>query len=173
MMITIQNLINMGCSTKNANIFCDHLNNAMTSGNIDTPLRQAHFLAQVLHESGMLRYVKELADGKAYEGRRDLGNVNPGDGVTFRGRGLIQLTGRTNYSALSKAFGMDFVGNPVLLESPEWACKSAVWFWNLRVLNIPADADDVMRITRRINGGLNHIAERKALLVKAKKELGI
>lgn len=172
-MITIQNLINLGCSVKNSNLFCDHLNNAMNTGVIDTPLRQVHFLAQVLHESGRLLYVKELASGQAYEGRQDLGNVNPGDGVRFKGRGLIQLTGRANYVSLSKAFNQDFINNPSLLESPEWACRSAVWFWNLKLLSVPADADDIMRITRRVNGGTNGLADRQSLLAKAKAEFGI
>ena len=81
----------------NIDKFLPHLNDTMATFEIDTPMRQAHFLAQIAHESGSLRYVREIASGEAYEGRQDLGNVMPGDGPRFKGRGLIQLTGRTNY----------------------------------------------------------------------------
>ncbi len=141
----------------------------MTAGAIDTPLRRAHFLAQVGHESGQLRYTEEIASGAAYEGRKDLGNTQPGDGVRFKGRGLIQLTGRANYAAFAQACGQDVVAAPELVaEKPELAVDAAVWFWGKRELNALADKDDVVGITKRVNGGTNGLADREALLARAK-----
>lgn len=138
---------------------------------VNTPLRTAHFLAQVGHESGYLRYTKELADGSAYEGRADLGNVQPGDGPRFKGRGLIQLTGRINYRAYGKACGLDFEGadDPRLVSTDRnLAVDVAGWFWTDRKLNDWADQDDLREITRRINGGFNGLADRAAFLARAK-----
>lgn len=138
---------------------------------IDTPLRMAHFLAQVGHESGDLRYQEELADGRAYEGRADLGNSEPGDGPRFKGRGLIQLTGRANYQRFGAAMDRDLLSgdNPSLVATnPQLAVDVAGWFWNSRGLSALADADDIEGITRRINGGLNGLAERQAHLDRAK-----
>jgi len=146
-----------------ADVFIDPLNAAMAEFEIDTPLRQAAFLAQIGHESGSLRYVKELATGKAYEGRRDLGNMHEGDGPRFKGRGLIQITGRANYRAVSMALDLDCEMRPELLESRENACRSAAWWWQAHGLNALADAGAFEKITRRINGGLNGQAERAAL----------
>ena len=141
-------------------LFLLPLNDAMRDFEINTRLRVAGFLSQIAHESGSLVYVKELADGKAYEGRLELGNDKPGDGVKFKGRGLIQLTGKANYTALSKEFSMDFISKPELLELPEWAAKSAGWFWKTHGLNEIADTGDIKKITKRINGGLTHIEQR-------------
>lgn len=95
----------------------------------------AAFIAQVGHESGQLTYSEEIASGKAYEGRKDLGNIQKGDGVKFKGRGLIQITGRFNYEKLSKDLNEDFIKNPELLSTPKYAVASACWFWNLKKLN--------------------------------------
>ena len=144
---------------------------AMARNGIDAPLRVAHFLAQLGHESGDLRYCEEIADGDAYEGRADLGNTKKGDGRRFKGRGLIQLTGRANYRAYGEARGRDFLegDNPTLLASdPELAVDVAGWFWATRGLNEPADRDDLRLITRRINGGYNGLADRAAHLAQAK-----
>jgi putative chitinase len=100
-----------------------------------TPEREAAFLAQIGHESGQLRYVEELASGAAYEWRKDLGNTQPGDGKRFKGRGLIQITGRKNYQQISDAWGVDFIANPALLATPEYAVKSACWWYKNNVLN--------------------------------------
>jgi putative chitinase len=141
----------------------------MTTGGMNTPLRQAHFLAQVGHESEQLRYTEELASGAAYEGRKDLGNTQPGDGVRFKGRGLIQLTGRANYAAFAQACGQDVVASPELVaETPALAVDAAVWFWGEHGLNALADKDDVVGITKRVNGGTNGLADREALLARAK-----
>lgn len=155
-----------------ATIFLPHLNAAMEEYGIDTPARQAAFLAQLAHESGSLRYVKELASGGAYEGRADLGNFEPGDGIRFKGRGLIQITGRRNYSDCATALGVDCVERPELLESPEYACKSAGWFWQSRGLNELADQGDFVRITKRINGGTNGLMDRQEQWDRAKRVLG-
>lgn len=160
--------IDSAASLQNCSKYADILNAEMLDGGINTPLRICHFLAQVLHESGHLQFVKELASGKAYEGRKDLGNTQKGDGIKFKGRGLIQVTGRTNYSACGLALNLNLINHPELLEQPMNAVKSAIWFWNSKNLNKYADADDLFTITRRINGGLNGFAERKLFLTNAK-----
>jgi len=136
---------------------------------INTPKRENQFIAQLAHESGEFRYLEELASGKAYEGRKDLGNTQPGDGVRFKGRGLIQITGRANYQSLSKDLGFDFITHPTELELPFYAAMSACWFWNSRGLNAIADIGDFIRITKRINGGTNGIVQRQMYLDRANK----
>lgn len=148
-------------------LYVDPLNAAMLEFEINTPDREAMFLAQVAHESGGFHYVKELASGEAYEGRSDLGNTEPGDGARFKGRGLIQITGRANYVLCGAGLGLELVDNPQLLESPVNATRSAAWFWSDRDLNDLADRGDFLRITKRINGGTNGYAERQAYLTRA------
>jgi len=143
----------------------------MTARGIDTAVRRAHFLAQVGHESGELRYTEEIASGDAYEGRRDLGNTEAGDGRRFKGRGLIQLTGRANYRAFGEAIGVDLISgdNPQRVATdPGLAVEVACWFWQARGLNALADADDGHAVTRRINGGLNGLADRLRQLDRAR-----
>ncbi|MDO8033884.1 glycoside hydrolase family 19 protein [Janthinobacterium sp. SUN128] len=161
----------MPLAGRRATLFLAPLNAAMVEFSIDTPQRQASFLAQVGHESGQLRYVRELASGAAYEGRADLGNVIAGDGVRFKGRGLLQVTGRANYAACGVALNLDLLAAPQLLEQTTAACRSAGWFWQSRGLNRLADAGDQERVTRRINGGVNGLAERLALYAAARKVL--
>ena len=151
--------------------FLEPLNAAMREFHINTPVRQAAFLAQIAHESGELRYVKELASGAAYEGRVNLGNTQPGDGMKFKGRGLIQITGRANYMACGEGLGLDLIKQPELLEKPQHACMSAAWFWATRGINTLADAGQFDKITRRINGGQNGAADRQALYARALKVL--
>jgi putative chitinase len=144
---------------------------AMAAAGMTSPLRRSHFLAQVGHESGELRYTKEIASGTAYEGRKDLGNTQPGDGVRFKGRGLIQLTGRANYVAFGKSMNADFTEGEQperIANEPALAVEAAVWFWQLHALNALADKDDVLTITRRVNGGTNGLDDRKRLLARAK-----
>lgn len=157
----------MGIPLARAEKWAPALSLAMEGGKINTRLRQANFLAQIGHESGSLVYVKELGGPSyfaKYEGRKDLGNVKPGDGVKFPGRGLIQVTGRANYGKASQAlFGDDrLLSAPEILEQPEWAAKSAVWYWSTRNLNALADADRFTDITKAINGGANGLDDRKA-----------
>ncbi|NVN98293.1 MAG: glycoside hydrolase [Geobacteraceae bacterium] len=143
----------------------------MPANGIDTPLRVAHFLAQVGHESGELRYCEEIASGDAYEGLKDLGNSQPGDGRRFKGRGLIQLTGRSNYAAYSTARGIDYTtdeGAKLVASDPETAVDVACWFWTTHNLNQLADKDDVTTITKRINGGLNGFDDRIGKLLRAR-----
>lgn len=147
--------------------WADALTAAMAGGQINTRLRIAAFLAQIGHESGSLVYSKELGGPSyfaKYDGRKDLGNVQVGDGGRFCGRGLIQVTGRANYAKCSQAlFGDDrLLKNPELLEQPEWAAKSAVWFWSTRNLNLLADGAQFTDLTKKINGGTNGIEDRKA-----------
>ena len=151
--------------------FADRLIAKMTGRSIDTPLRRAHFLAQVGHESGELRYTEEIADGRAYEGRRDLGNTQAGDGPRFKGRGLIQLTGRANYRAYGAAVGIDLLSGDNarrVATDPDLAVDVACWFWETRGLNVLADRDDVTAVTRKINGGLNGFPDRQRQLARAR-----
>lgn len=156
--------------------FLPYLNRYMNLYEINTPTRQAAFLAQIGHESGQLFYTEEIASGKAYEGRRDLGNVFKGDGQRFKGRGLIQITGRSNYSQISHAFGIDFLAHPELLKEPEYATQSACWWWYNRKLNILSDTPteiNFKKITRIINGGYNGYADRFKMWQRAKLILNI
>ena len=134
---------------------------------ISTTLRRAHFVAQVAHESDGFRTTVEYASGKAYEGRKDLGNTQPGDGARFKGRALIQITGRANYRDFSKVAGVDFLNRPDELAKFPHALTAAAWFWSSRKLNGLADLDDIKAITKRINGGLNGFADRKQWYSKA------
>ena len=152
--------------------FVAPLNGAMHEFHINSPIRQAAFIAQIAHESGELRYVEEIASGSAYEGRKDLGNTQPGDGMKYKGRGLIQITGRNNYLECGKALGVDLVTQPELLETNDLACRSAAWFWASHGLNDLADKGDFERITKRINGGYNGLKERQAYYAKALLFLG-
>lgn len=153
--------------------FVAPLNGAMHEFHINSPIRQAAFIAQIAHESGELRYVEEIASGSAYEGRKDLGNTQPGDGMKYKGRGLIQITGRNNYAECGKALGVDLITNPELLETNDLACRSAAWFWASHGLNDLADKGDYIRICRRINGGTNGLKERQAYYARAKMALGV
>lgn len=181
---------------------------AMHKYDISTPLRQAHFLAQVGHESSGFVHVEESlnyrygallamfgnrisqadafkygrvdsgqnahpADQKMigsiiYANRNGNGDRNSGDGYRYRGRGLIQVTGKANYAALVKQLGVDIVKSPELLTQPQYAAESAAAWWSNHGLNAIADSDDVSRITRIINGGTNGLEDRKARLTKAK-----
>jgi len=140
---------------------------------INTDLRAAHFLAQTCHESDGFSTTVEYASGQAYEGRTDLGNTQPGDGVRYKGRGLIQLTGRANYTSYGTILGLNLVGDPDLAANPPTSLVIACEYWKQRGLNAPADQDDIETITRRINGGLNGLDDRRERLVRAKAALGL
>ena len=176
---TPSQLLALGARAGDVARVCGPLSDACVHYGITTPERVAAFLAQVFHESGRLRYLKELwgptPAQSRYEGRADLGNIRPGDGSRFRGRGLIQVTGRTNYQRMRDFLRRDvpnvpdFEASPELLELPQWAAYSAAAFWAAHNLNALADAGDFDGITKRINGGTNGQAERRALWAQAKK----
>jgi putative chitinase len=163
---------------KNVALFVEPLTGTMELYKINTPQRMSCFIAQIAHESGSLRYVKELASGSAYDTGKlavDLGNTpeDDGDGEKYKGRGLIQITGNFNYKMLSRDLGVDFINFPQLLEEPLYASTSAGWFWNRGNLNELADKMDFKAITRRINGGLNGYEDRLKYLELAKKVFSI
>lgn len=146
--------------TTNIRIYFNHLVRFMELTHITTPMRVAAFIATIAHESGRFRYSEEIADGSAYEGREDLGNVVPGDGPRYKGRGLIQLTGRHNYETLSIDYGEDFINFPEKISLPYYAVMSACWFWNKKDLNTLADEGNFKAITRKVNGALRGWKDR-------------
>lgn len=186
-------LTKLGATSANADKYHAALDAAMEEFSINTPKRQAMFLAQVMHESGKLAFVTENLNYKAasldavfpkyfknagrdateyerqpekianvvYANRMGNGDTESGDGYRFRGRGLIQLTGKDNYRACSEGLGQDLVDDPSYLETPEGACRSAAWFWDKNNLNESADAGDILTNTKRINGGTIGLDDRK------------
>lgn len=148
---------------------------AMREFGIDTQRRIAMFLAQIGHESGGMRYTVEIWGNTAaqigYEGRKGLGNNQTGDGFKYRGRGLIQITGRSNYTQVAAALGIDCINEPDLLAEPINAARSAAWWWKSRDLNRFADDDDCKGCTKVINGGYNGLDQRLALYEAAKAAL--
>lgn len=160
-----------GARREIAERYYKHIVTTMDLRSINTPLRRAHFLAQLGHESGSFKYTEEIASGSAYEGRIDLGNTTDGDGERFKGRGLIQLTGRANYKAYGESISQDLTaaGNwTKVATDPSLAVDVAGWFWEANDLNALADSDDVKKVTKRINGGYNGLPDRKAYLKRAK-----
>jgi putative chitinase len=128
----------------------------MLEAEINTVNRMAAFLGQLALESGELKYMEEIASGEAYEGRKDLGNVNPGDGKRYKGRGPIQLTGRNNYTIASADLGIDLVNNPKRAADPDVGFRVAAWYWTKHNLNELADLETQEaydKITKKINGG--------------------
>lgn len=156
-------------------VFVPALNAAMAQFEIVGTKRMSAFIAQIGHESGQFRYVRELGSDQ-YLSKYDTGSLAKrlgntpeadGDGQKYRGRGLIQITGRANYQACGEALGLDLINQPELLEQPLYACQSAGWYWATRDLNALADAGKFNEITQRINGGQNGAAERRALYERA------
>ena len=139
-----------------------------TYGILDTGLRLAHFMGQCSHESGGFRYMEEIASGAAYEGRADLGNTQSGDGRRYKGRGPIQLTGRANYRRVGRKIGIDLESHPEVVGHPSIGLLVGCVYWADRSLNAKADADDLLGLTRAINGGTNGLEDRKARTAKAK-----
>ena len=191
MTITKEQLISIIGNKPIIDVILPYLNNNLEIYKLNTSLRICHFLTQVLHESGCFVYNKEnlnySTDGllkifpkyfnadtaklyehnpekianKVYANRMGNGDENSGDGFKFCGRGYIQITGRSNYTSLTKDLNVDFVKNSSLLETPQYAISSAFWFWDKNSLNDWADKDDILTITRKINGGSNGIENRK------------
>jgi putative chitinase len=163
------------------NLYLNYINGYTDIFKINTPLRMAHFLAQIAHETNELRNVKEIGD-KEYFSKYDtgklkemLGNKNAGDGYKYRGRGLIQITGRANYQAYQDSIYCrgNIMENPELLEQPLGAVKSGMWWWWSHSLNKLADKDSFLAITKTINGGTNGLKTRAAYLARAKKIFGV
>ena len=174
------------------------INEALVKFQINTPLRISHFLAQLLHESGnLLRTTENLNYGapgllstfrkyftveqatqyarkperiaaRVYANRMENGDEATGDGWKYRGRGYIQLTGKSNYKALTESLNVDFVANPDLVATPQYAALSAGWYWNSRGINKLADADDILKVTKAINGGTIGLEDRKHHLAHVK-----
>src|SRR3954454_19107364 len=160
-------------SSGRAPVSADALGRACHEHHITTGRRAAMAVAQMGEESAGFRATAEFASGEAYEGRRDLGNTRPGDGRRFKGRGFIMLTGRANYAAAGKALRPHgdpdyFVKHPEEVAEPAWAAKVSCWWWEEHGLNAIADSGDVVAATRRINGGLNGLAVRKAFYRRAR-----
>lgn len=164
-------LVIMPTATHRIDDFVEPLNQTMETYAINTSLRQAGFLAQLAYESVELKYVKELASGAAYEGRADLGNTEVGDGIRFKGRGLIQVTGRSNYGACGEALSLPLLSHPEMLELPVYAAYSAGWFWFKSGLNELADNSSFKQITKIINGGYNGWTERVKYYERARAVL--
>lgn len=138
---------------------------------INTMLRIAHFMGQVTHECAGFRTTEEFASGAAYEGRQDLGNVHRGDGKRYKGRGLIQLTGRTNYRKIGSVLDLPLEENPELAAEPVTSLTIACEYWKSRKINNAADRDDLIRATKLVNGGTNGLEDRRKYLQKAKNAL--
>ena len=151
--------------------FADAMPVMVTKFDINTVNRQAHFIAQCAHESDGFGTTTEYASGAAYEGRKDLGNTHPGDGKRYRGRGLIQLTGRYNYAAASKALGQDFIDDPEIVAHFPPAAIVSGWYWHTHDLNRHADNKDVRAVTKIINGGYNGLDSRQAYLKSTYKAI--
>ncbi|MEO6914722.1 MAG: glycoside hydrolase family 19 protein [Chitinophagaceae bacterium] len=182
--MTLGQIKEAACSPSScAEKFMHAINDTCVQFDILTPIRQLCFLAQAGHESGGLYFTEELASGEAYEGRAEMGNTQKGDGIRFKGRGLIQITGRINYQAISTALNVDFIRDPTLLGAKnvnlctatqiKFAALSAGWFWNSRNLNAITDKINIsspieegdnlqnfMALTKKINGGINGLADR-------------
>ena len=149
------------------------LTDTLSAFEINSDLRAAHFLAQCCHESDGFVTTEEYASGAAYERRADLGNTQPGDGRRYKGRGLIQLTGRANYRKYGNLLGLNLEDDPEIAAEPVTSLKIACAFWQDHKLNALADADDIVTTTKRINGGLNGLDGRRAYLARAKVALGL
>jgi len=172
-----------GCPMDRAQVWAPRLEAAMAAYDINSPERAAAFIAQIGHETNGLLWITELGGESyfaKYNGRKDLGNMQPGDGPRFRGRGCIQVTGRANYGAATKAlrakFGPDvpdFVAEPLKMADPEWAALSAGDYWFRKGLSILADKGEFARITAVINGGQNGAADRVERHERARKALGL
>ena len=172
----------MKCSEQKAALWSPHISGAMELFGINTPLRIAAFLAQIGHESGRLNYVREIWNPKQcpwqlrYEGRADLGNTQPGDGMKFLGRGLIQITGRANNLACGAYLDLPLETKPELLEEYVNAASSAAWFWSTHSCNKFADIGDIDGVSDVINigrktariGDSNGYADRLAIYERAK-----
>lgn len=144
------------------------INERASTYGISTKFRMCAFVATIIHESGCFRYTQEIASGEAYEGRKDLGNINEGDGVKYKGRGFIQITGRANYEKVQEALKVPCVEHPELLASYPLCLVASMWWWFAHGCNQLADKDNIELVTRRVNGGYRGLTERKKYYELAK-----
>lgn len=152
------------------------LNKYAEEFNIDNAQRWAHYLAQIAHESMEFRYTEEIASGAKYDTGAlavKLGNTpqKDGDGQKYKGRGLMQLTGKYNYTEYKKFCGFDVLKHPELLAKPVGAIRSSMWIWRKKNLNYYADIDALLTITKLINGGTNGYSERKKYYNRARRAI--
>ena len=147
----------------------DRLSPVLAEYDIDTPLRIAHFMAQITHECAGFRTTQEFASGEAYEGRADLGNTQPGDGPRYKGRGLLQLTGRHNYRRYGELMNLPLEDQPELAADPVTSLRIACVYWQDHGINALCDADDLLGVTRKVNGRLNGLEDRQACLARARR----
>ena len=155
MKLTIEQLKQMGVRADRAVRFVEAINDTLRRYDIDTALRVQHWLAQVLHESGRLFYVEEIASGAAYEGRRDLGNTQPGDGARYHGRGYIQLTGRANYRSYGDRLGVALERRPGLALRPAVGARVLARYFKERGIDDHARRGQWRDVRLEVNGGLN------------------
>lgn len=179
MQVTTSTLAAIAGASANSNMasVIEGLKLAGVGAGLERPHRLAMYLGQLAHESAGFRYDREIwgptSAQKRYDGRRDLGNTQPGDGYKFRGRGPIQITGRYNTTAFRDwsrkidAKAPDFVANPDLINTDPWEGLGPIWYWDSRSLNRHADAGDYLTVTKRINGGTNGLADRQARYTRA------
>lgn len=163
-------------SPSRAEVFLPYLNKFMEEYNIRNPMCIVYFLATIAVESGELKYTEEIADGSAYEGRKDLGNTVRGYGKRYKGRGLIQLTGFYNYQAYSQHIGYDFYTDNKrvkMISQPGNATRSACWYWWKNNLNAVALTDNPQAVRRKVNGGLNGYPLFLQYVVRAKKQFNL
>jgi putative chitinase len=156
-------------TVREARVIADALGPAFAASGITTARRASMAVAQFAHESDGFRTTTEYASGQAYEGREDLGNTQPGDGRRFKGRGFVQITGRANYALVSARLAHDFVRRPTDLALPRWAAKASAVWWRDNGCNQIADTGDFVALTRRINGGVNGLADRERLYRRARR----
>jgi putative chitinase len=173
MIITLDILLKVAPKGKKSIMsgLAEFLPDALEKYEIDTELRVKHFLGQSSHETDGFATLNEYASGRAYEGRKDLGNTSPGDGPKYKGRGIFQLTGKANYKIFGDKLGVDLVKNPELASDSKWAVLTACEYWKSRKLSDYADKDDIKSITKRINGGYNGLDDRILRTENAKKAL--
>jgi predicted chitinase len=157
-----------GLGRSTATAYLPHMEKAMNEFGITNVHRAWMWLAQTGHESVSLTYLEEIASGAAYEGRKDLGNTQPGDGKKYKGRGPIQITGRSNYTSAGAALKLPLVDQPHIAADPQHAFRVSAWWWKNHGLNEISDRDDVVAATKRINGGTNGLSDRQSRWGKAK-----
>ncbi len=141
-----------GCPRARAELMLPGLNASMRRAEINSRLRAAAYLSQVGHESKDFKFMQEIASGAKYEGNLKLGNTKSGDGMRFKGRGPIQLTGRDNYTRFAAWSGLDCIIHPELVAEPDNGFLAAAWYWETRALNAHADNGDILRVSIGVNG---------------------